>query len=165
MPEQENSQEAHDPEPSGVFAFGNDHALPSLRSRRELASLFGEEYKDCETIACPAQRAGYSPAKRDGTEVVAHVYDQIVRHRVSDGDCSQVDGDNIVLEDDAKRAWLDATAHVKWAVDSGTVDSRRTYAAAAVSKGRIVARELGWLADDEDVEAEKITGASLPTMR
>lgn len=133
-----------------IFAWDSDVQRLSSNGVRWLKEQLGVETADaCASIACPAQYAGWTPSNGDVSEPVANRYDTIVGNRMHDGDIRQVDGDAILTEDDARECWLDALRHMKKVGGKGD----------SVEIGVEIAREIGWLGEDETVEAEAIEDA------
>lgn len=139
------------------FGYGADMVAFGLETRKILRKELGYD-PDCGTIACPAQRAGYEPEKCDDSNPTANLYDRIIKARVKNDDVTRIDGDNVITEADAKRAWLDAIAFFHaareeaFAIDSYTYDIHhpdQKPSTAILDAAYTVARRLGWDEDDD----------------
>ena len=136
------------PDMSRVFAVGSDSwEWESLSP--EMKERFIEPFDG--SFECPAVSAGYEPESGDLSVTVANVYDEIVNQR-------DVIGIDLLSEEDAKEAWLDAVASVRFAAENDDVmlvypalDSEKH-----VRAGEAIARELGWLDEGESVEPKRV---------
>lgn len=135
----------------GIFGFDHATVLVSDESRDILADRLDEDFEPCNTIACPAEAAGYDGST--GIAVaVAKRYDRIVGTLLRRGDIERVDGDQLITEEAAEQAWLDALRHYK-----ATAVAKRQRDRQRIEAGEDVARKLGWLDDDETVDATDLS--------
>jgi hypothetical protein len=160
--------EPAEPDGSRVFVFGsNTKDWYVLRqSAKEL--LTTKDAEPCDgTYKCPAVYAGYPPGAGDTySSGVANVYDGIVKHRLREGGASRIDGEDLLTEDVAKAAWLDAIAACRYGADNPSRAFRRPVddPSRTAEVGEAIARDLGWLHDGESVPAVDVSEAFEPTV-
>jgi hypothetical protein len=156
----------HDRSDDRVFVFHNDRMRYHLMSPAAQDVLDEMRDEPCGTYECPAAYAGFEPGGGDSSTGVANTYDTIVQHRLTYGDVSRLDDEDILKEADARAAWLDAIAACRHLADlreaadetaeirfmpQHVAEPRKT-----ARTGESIAAGLGWLGDHESVEPAEI---------
>jgi hypothetical protein len=147
----------HAAEHGRVFLFGSNTKDWYVLERPVKEHLTAMDAEPCDgTYKCPAVYAGYQPGG-DGGDMslgVANTYDEIVKRRLWDDDSSRIDSEDLLTEPAAKAAWLDAIAACRYVTENDDDRSFRRPVqkpSRTAEVGEAIARDLGWLDDDETV--------------